>query len=554
MRELEFLGKDGSISIPNFFVWNGSNAAAELLPSEAESTASDSYVRNAIKEKFKEVVPCKDSMQDYIPPRELKQGMKLCVVMVPPHYLRPFKWPQSQNKARVQNVANSPLLKAKQSRAWVHVNASTVFFLPGGPNYLNGVDSYLDHISKLVPELGIGSIIRVALDFNCGTGSFSWALGKRGVTSLCLAAYGSSEEGVQLVMERGYPAMLTHSFVSRFRLPYPCQAFDLLHCAACNISWLSNDGALLFEADRILRQGGFFVWIMDASNHGITWSDMATQTEKLCWNLITRNNQLAVWRKPGYMTSASCKLHTHVPCCLSPPISNSTWEVVMKPCLETTRSALLTANVHWKSRLINPPKRLEFVPTAGLHRAKKEVFLSDFNYWAYLTDIYVRIFGVSRVLEIRNVLDANAGYGSFAAAMALKMPPVPWVVLNVMPVDQPDRLPVIFDRGLLGVYHDWCEPFDSYPRTFDLIHASRLFSSQNRCSMQVILQEMDRLLRPGGFALFRDHKKVLLPLQKVAQALHWKAHIEDTESGTWGTEKFLHCQKTRWTIATKTIH
>lgn len=72
--------------------------------------------------------------------------------------------------------------------------------------------------------------------------------------------------------------------------------------------------------------------------------------------------------------------------------------------------------------------------------------------------------------------------------------------------------------------------------------------------MQVILQEMDRLLRPGGFALFRDHKKVLLPLQKVAQALHWKAHIEDTESGTWGTEKFLHCQKTRWTIATKTIH
>lgn len=72
-----------------------------------------------------------------------------------------------------------------------------------------------------------------------------------------------------------------------------------------------------------------------------------------------------------------------------------------------------------------------------------------------------------------------------------------------------------------------------------------------RCSAQVILQEIDRLLRPGGFALFRDHKDALLPLQTIAKVLHWKAHIGDTESGMWGTDKLLHCQKTRWTNSSK---
>lgn len=64
----------------------------------------------------------------------------------------------------------------------------------------------------------------------------------------------------------------------------------------------------------------------------------------------------------------------------------------------------------------------------------------------------------------------------------------------------------------------------------------------------MILLEIDRLLRPGGFVLFRDHKEALLSMQTlVTKVLHWKAHIDDTESGKWGTDKLLHCQKTRWT-------
>jgi len=54
--------------------------------------------------------------------------------------------------------------------------------------------------------------------------------------------------------------------------------------------------------------------------------------------------------------------------------------------------------------------------------------------------------------------------------------------MNVVNVDAPDTLPVIFERGLFGIYHDWCESFSTYPRSYDLVHADHLFSRlKSRC-------------------------------------------------------------------------
>lgn len=50
-------------------------------------------------------------------------------------------------------------------------------------------------------------------------------------------------------------------------------------------------------------------------------------------------------------------------------------------------------------------------------------------------------------------------------------------VMNVVPIDSPDTLPIIFERGLFGLYHDWCESFSTYPRSYDLLHADYLFSN-----------------------------------------------------------------------------
>lgn len=45
-----------------------------------------------------------------------------------------------------------------------------------------------------------------------------------------------------------------------------------------------------------------------------------------------------------------------------------------------------------------------------------------------------------------------------------------------------------------------CEPFSTYPRTYDLLHANHLFSHyKNRgevCSLEDIMLEMDRIIRP----------------------------------------------------------
>lgn len=67
------------------------------------------------------------------------------------------------------------------------------------------------------------------------------------------------------------------------------------------------------------------------------------------------------------------------------------------------------------------------------------------------------------------ILD-NAGC-RFAAALIDQ----PLWVMNVVPINGPDTLPVIFDRGLIGIYHDWCESLNTYPRTYDLLHSSFLF-------------------------------------------------------------------------------
>lgn len=54
--------------------------------------------------------------------------------------------------------------------------------------------------------------------------------------------------------------------------------------------------------------------------------------------------------------------------------------------------------------------------------------------------------------------------------------------MNVVPIDAPDTLPVIYERGLFGIYHDWCESFSTYPRSYDLVHADHLFSKvKQRC-------------------------------------------------------------------------
>lgn len=52
---------------------------------------------------------------------------------------------------------------------------------------------------------------------------------------------------------------------------------------------------------------------------------------------------------------------------------------------------------------------------------------------------------------LRNIMDLKAHIGSFAAS--LKNEDV-WV-MNVVPENGPNTLKIIYDRGLIGVLHNW---------------------------------------------------------------------------------------------------
>lgn len=96
--------------------------------------------------------------------------------------------------------------------------------------------------------------------------------------------------------------------------------------------------------------------------------------------------------------------------------------------------------------------------------------------------------------------------------------------MNVVPISGPDTLPIIFDRGLIGTYHDWCESFNTYPRSYDLVHSSFLFGNlSQRCDLVDVAAELDRMVRPGGYLLVQDSMQMIKQLGSVLRSLHWSA-------------------------------
>ena len=80
----------------------------------------------------------------------------------------------------------------------------------------------------------------------------------------------------------------------------------------------------------------------------------------------------------------------------------------------------------------------------------QERFISDTIFWQDQVSHYYRLMNVNKT-DIRNVMDMNALIGGFA--VALNTFPV-WV-MNVVPASMNNSLSAIYDRGLIGAFHDW---------------------------------------------------------------------------------------------------
>lgn len=194
----------------------------------------------------------------------------------------------------------------------------------------------------------------------------------------------------------------------------------------------------------------------------------------------------------------------------------------------------------WPARLQTSPDRLQSIKLDAL-LSRKELFKAESKYWNEVIASYVRAYRW-KTMRLRNVIDMRAGFGGFAAAL-IDQNLDSWV-MNVVPVSGPNTLPVIYDRGLIGVMHDWCEPFDTYPRTYDFLHAAYLLSvERKRCNVSSIMVEMDRILRPGGRVYIRDSLAIMDELQEIAKAIGWHASLRDTAEGPHASYRVLVCDK-----------
>ncbi|KAK6788849.1 hypothetical protein RDI58_012647 [Solanum bulbocastanum] len=194
-------------------------------------------------------------------------------------------------------------------------------------------------------------------------------------------------------------------------------------------------------------------------------------------------------------------------------------------------------------RLYAVPPRIANGLVSGVSVAK---YQEDSKKWKKHVSAYKKINKLLDTGRYRNIMDMNAGLGGFAAALHS---PKFWV-MNVMPtIAEKNTLGVVFERGLIGIYHDWCEAFSTYPRTYDLIHASGLFSLyKDKCEFEDILLEMDRILRPEGAVILRDNVDVLIKVKKIIGGMRWNFKLMDHEDGPLVPEKILVAVKQYWTL------
>lgn len=383
------------------------------------------------------------------------------------------------------------------------------------------------------------------MDVGCGVASFGAFLLDRNVITQSIAPKDVHENQIQFALERGVPAMVA-VFGTR-RLLYPSQAFDLIHCSRCRINWTRDDGILLLEVNRMLRAGGYFVWAAQpVYKHEDSlqqqWKEMENLTKSMCWELRKKKGYVAIWQKPlNNSCYANRKPVAKPPLCEISDDPDNVWYVNLTACITRLPDNVYGANITaWPARLHNPPDRLLTIKIDA-YMSRKEIFKAHSKYWNQIVDSYLNSFGWKK-LNIRNVMDMRAGYGGFAAA--LHDLGVDCWVMNVVPVSGFNTLPVIYDRGLIGVMHDWCEPFDTYPRTYDLLNAGDLFSvERKRCNVSTIMLEMDRILRPDGRAYILDSVTVIDELKDIADALGWVTYIFDSIEGPLARWKLLVGEK-----------
>ena len=68
--------------------------------------------------------------------------------------------------------------------------------------------------------------------------------------------------------------------------------------------------------------------------------------------------------------------------------------------------------------------------------------------------------------------------------------------------------------------------------------------------MKYVLLEMDRILRPNGYAIIRESSYFVDAVAAIGKGMKWGCRKENTEYGS-EKEKILICQKKLWYSSNK---
>eukprot|EP00268_Persea_americana_P006747 TRINITY_DN1242_c1_g1_i9.p1 TRINITY_DN1242_c1_g1~~TRINITY_DN1242_c1_g1_i9.p1 ORF type:complete len:843 (-),score=192.30 TRINITY_DN1242_c1_g1_i9:652-3021(-) len=484
--------------------------------------------------------------------RHCPEEAPTCLVPIPEGYKRPIEWPNSRDKIWYYNVPHTKLAEVKGHQNWVKVTGEHLTFPGGGTQFVHGALHYIDVIQKSLPDISWGKRSRVVLDVGCGVASFGGYLFDRDVLAMSFAPKDEHEAQVQFALERGIPSI--SAVMGTKRLPFPSKVFDIVHCARCRVPWHIEGAKLLLELNRLLRPGGYFVWsatpVYRKGEEDVQiWNAMSKATKSLCWEVVAIKKDtlngvgIAIYKKPSSNNCYESRTENNPPLCEEKDDPDAAWNVPLQACIHPVPVGAGERGSQWPEQW---PLRLEKSPywlnssQVGVYgKTAPEDFMADYEHWKHVVSkSYLSGMGINWS-TVRNVMDMRSIYGGFAAALRdMKV----WV-MNVVSIDSPDTLPIIYERGLFGIYHDWCESFSTYPRTYDLLHADHLFSKvKNRCKLVSVMAEVDRLLRPEGKLIVRDKVDTIAEVENMARSLHWEIRLTYSKD----SEGLLCVQKTMW--------
>nr|XP_025641231.1 probable methyltransferase PMT13 isoform X2 [Arachis hypogaea] len=373
----------------------------------------------------------------------------LCLVPPPTGYRIPVQWPESLHKIWHDNMPHNKIAERKGHQGWMKLEGPHFIFPGGGTMFPDGAEQYIEKLGQYIPISG--GTLRTALDMGCGVASFGGYLLSQNILTMSFAPRDSHKSQIQFAVERGVPALV--AMLGTRRLPFPAFGFDLVHCSRCLIPFTAYNATYFIEVDRLLRPGGYVVISgppVQWPKQDKEWSDLQAVARALCYELIAVDGNTVIWKKPTGDLCFPNQNEFGLELCDDSDDPSYAWYFKLKKCV--TKPPLVKGEYaigtipKWPERLTAIP------PRSTLLKNGADVYEADTKRWVRRVAYYKHSLNIKLgTPAIRNVMDMNALFGGFAAA--LKSDPV-WV-MNVVPARKPSTLDVVFDRGLIGVYHDW---------------------------------------------------------------------------------------------------